>query len=88
MGKFEKTLLQNGKTLSAEELAIVKENIAKGRIQVKRERLLVEQAQLIERAKRGELSFRKVALIIAGKQLEIDEALQKLETKGTKDKVQ
>ena len=83
---LRRELLQNGKTLSAEELAIVKENIAKGRIQVKRERLLVEQAQLIERAKRGELSFRKVALIIAGKQLDIDEALQKLETKGKKDK--
>jgi hypothetical protein len=83
---LRRELLQNGKTLSAEELAIVKENIAKGRIQVKRERLLVEQAQLVERAKRGELSFRKVALIIAGKQLEIDEALQKLETKGGKDK--
>jgi len=81
---LRRELLQNGKTLSAEELAIAKENIAKGRIQVKRERLLVEQAQLIERAKRGELSFRKVALIIAGKQLEIDEALQKLETKKDK----
>jgi hypothetical protein len=81
---LRRELLQNGKTLSAEELAIAKENIAKGRIQVKRERLLVEQAQLIERAKRGELSFRKVALIIAGKQLELDEALQKLETKKDK----
>ncbi len=83
---LRRELLQNGKTLSAEELAIAKENIAKGRIQVKRERLLVEQAQLVERAKGGELSFRKVALIIAGKQLEIDEALQKLETKGKKDR--
>ena len=80
---LRRELLQNGKELSEEELAVAKENIEKGRIQVKRERLLVEQAQLIERAKKGELSFRKVALIIAGKQLEIDEALQKLETKGS-----
>ena len=80
---LRKELLQNGKELSEEELAVAKENIEKGRIQVKRERLLVEQAQLIERAKKGELSFRKVALIIAGKQLELDEALQKLETKGS-----
>jgi hypothetical protein len=80
---LRRELLQNGKQLSEEELAVAKENIEKGRIQVKRERLLVEQAQLIERAKKGELSFRKVALIIAGKQLEIDEALQKLETKGS-----
>jgi|TARA_B100000035_G_scaffold84044_2_gene70623 hypothetical protein len=80
---LRRELLQNGKELSEEELAVAKENIEKGRIQVKRERLLLEQAQLIERAKKGELSFRKVALIIAGKQLEIDEALQKLETKGS-----
>lgn len=80
---LRRELLQNGKQLSEEELAVAKENIEKGRIQVKRERLLLEQAQLIERAKKGELSFRKVALIIAGKQLEIDEALQKLETKGS-----
>ena len=80
---LRRELLQNGKELSEEELAVAKENIEKGRIQVKRERLLVEQAQLIEQAKKGELSFRKVALIIAGKQLEIDEALQKLETKGS-----
>ena len=80
---LRRELLQNGKELSEEELAVAKENIEKGRIQVKRERLLVEQAQLIERAKKGELSFRKVALILAGKQLEIDEALQKLETKGS-----
>jgi hypothetical protein len=80
---LRRELLQNGKELSEEELAIAKENIEKGRIQVKRERLLLEQAQLIERAKKGELSFRKVALIIAGKQLELDEALQKLETKGS-----
>ena len=75
--QLRRDLLMSGKELTDEQVIALKEQILKTEF-------LEEKQRLINQAKADEISFRVAALKIAGLELDLAEALQNLQDKGSK----
>ena len=74
--QLRRELLMSGKELTDEQVLALQEQILKTKF-------LEEKQRLVNRAKADEISFRVAALKIAGLELDLAEALQNLQDKGS-----